>query len=79
MNDNVTNLISRLRLYNEWRRGSDDIKMPNPKEIGSDIDDACDMLEAMSDAIDRTLSDNAHLADGDNCTLIDLVRLTRDS
>jgi hypothetical protein len=37
-------LIDRLRYYNDWRRGAD-TEMPEPKQIGQDIDDAISLLE----------------------------------
>ena len=72
----VDQLVMRLRRYNEWRRGAE-FEQPCPVQIGADIDAAADMLETMAAAIVETLENNLHLADGDNCTLIDLVRLAR--
>lgn len=72
----VDPLVMRLRRYNEWRRGAD-FEQPEPARIGADIDAAADMLEAMAAAIVAALENNLYLADGDNCTLIDLVRLAR--
>lgn len=72
----VDPLVMRLRRYNEWRRGAE-FEQPCPVQIGADIDAAADMLETMAAAIVETLENNLHLADGDNCTLIDLVRLAR--
>jgi hypothetical protein len=34
-------------------------------------------LLAMSSAIEATLDKNMHLADGDNCSLIDIARVAR--
>lgn len=34
--------------------------------------DACDEISRLRNAIKETLEENAHLADGDNCTLIKL-------
>jgi len=70
----IAPLVKRLRRYNEWRRGAD-FAQPSPSEIGTDIDAAADLLEKMAQAIIDTLDNNLHLADGDDCTLIDLVRL----
>jgi len=72
----VAPLIARLRFYNEWRRGGE-MEQPSPTSLGVDLDDAAALLEAMAAAIAATLEDNLHLADGDDCTLIDLVRLAR--
>jgi hypothetical protein len=66
----------RLRRFNEWRRGAE-LEQPEPAQIGADIDEAAAMLESMSRAIVDALENNLHLADGDECTLIDLVRLAR--
>lgn len=72
----VSDLVGRLRRFNDWRRGAE-IKQPQPKEIGEDLEEAADRLEAMAGAIVAALENNLHLADGDNCTLIDLVRVAR--
>jgi len=72
----VAALITRLRRYNEWRRGAE-FEQPEPAQIGADIDEAAVMLESMAGAIVATLENNLHLADGDDCTLIDLVRVAR--
>lgn len=72
----VDPLVTRLRQYNEWRRGAE-FEQPEPAQIGADIDEAAEMLEAMSRAIVDVLENNRHLADGDDCTLIDLVRMAR--
>ena len=72
----VDQLVMRLRRLNEWRRGGD-VEQPDPHEVGSDLDNAADMLERMAAAIVETLESNLHLADGDNCTLIGLVRIAR--
>jgi hypothetical protein len=72
----VDPLVMRLRRYNEWRRGAE-FEQPEPAQIGADIDAAADMLESMSRAIIDALENNLHLADGDDCTMIDLVRLAR--
>lgn len=33
-----------LENYNKWRRGSDDVKMPKPEELGKVLDLAIKML-----------------------------------
>lgn len=71
----VEQLVLRLHQYNKWRRGDDSIEQPHPKQIGEDIDLSIELLEKMSDAIISTLNNNLHLADGDNCTLIELKKL----
>jgi len=72
----VDQLAARLRRYNEWRRGAE-FEHPEPAQIGADIDEAVALLESMAGAIVATLENNLHLADGDDCTLIDLVRVVR--
>lgn len=72
----VSSLVARLREFNDWRRGAE-IEQPAPAQIGADIDAAADMLETMSAAIVATLENNLHLADGDNCALIDIARVAR--
>lgn len=66
-------LVRRLRLYNEWRRGAE-IDQPSAHDVGKDIDAAADMLESMSEAIKKTVSENLHLADGESCTLRHLLK-----
>ena len=43
----------------------------------------CDCIQrrirTLEDAIRKTLDENGHLADGDNCTLIELKRVMRDT
>lgn len=43
----ASDLATRLRHYNEWRRGGE-LEQPHPKQIGHDIDAAICMLEAMA-------------------------------
>jgi hypothetical protein len=38
---NLSTLVENLRLYNAWRRGSEDIEQPHPKNIGEWIDSLC--------------------------------------
>lgn len=74
-----------LANYNSWRRGDETLEMPDPSEIGSTIDDAVNLLreydylerenQTLKTGIAKCLSENAHLADGDDCTLITLKRL----
>ena len=39
--------IKFLREYNQWRRGSEIIAQPSPKEIGKNIDYVCNELERL--------------------------------
>ena len=45
-NDDLNKLISRLRYFNEWRRGAE-YQQPNPTEIGNDIDMAILLLSKL--------------------------------
>lgn len=42
-----TDLIQRLEHFQAWRRGSDEIEMPAPAEIGKMIDEAIDAISAL--------------------------------
>ena len=42
-----TELYERLRHYNRWRRGDEEIPQPDPKELGELIDSAADRLEVL--------------------------------
>lgn len=37
LNEKATILIQRLKTYNEWRRGAE-IEMPDPKQLGEEIE-----------------------------------------
>ena len=39
-------LVIRLQVYNDWRRGAD-IEQPKPKEIGQDIDLAIEAIKQL--------------------------------
>jgi len=41
-------LIERLKAFNEWRRGSTEIEIPRPKQLGEDIDKTIELLEELS-------------------------------
>ena len=38
-------------------------------------DETLAYIKRLEDAIQKTIEENGHLADGDNCTLIHLVRI----
>lgn len=44
----IAQCAAYLRHFNEWRRGDERLNMPEPKEIGRQIDFACEVLEAMA-------------------------------
>jgi hypothetical protein len=51
MKEVIQALIARLAVFNEWRRFDGDGEspaMPNPKQIGEDIDAAIRILSAVS-------------------------------
>lgn len=72
-----------LTKYNLWRRGDENIKMPEPKELGLRIDQACKLIRDMQaqltttqQALDSLKEDNVSLEEslealknklGDNC------------
>jgi len=43
---NINSVIDDLTRYNAWRRGSDDIKQPDPTELGLLIEDSIEYLVA---------------------------------
>ena len=47
MTDTRDSVIAFLINFNKWRRGDEDIKQPDPKEIGENIDAAIKMLTAL--------------------------------
>ena len=74
--------VKLLRQFNEWRRWDGEMDeegpaMPHPKSIGFAIDMAIQLIEQHGEllaAIEQTLDENGHLADGENCTLIVLKK-----
>ena len=48
MNKSLPNLIAFLENYNAWRRGSYRHEQPVPEELGQCIDQAVEMLKAMT-------------------------------
>ena len=40
-------VAAKLRAFNEWRRGDEEIPQPDPREIGEAIDAAIEMIERM--------------------------------
>lgn len=45
INDELQDLVDRLKELNAWRRGAD-TEMPHPKVIGQDIDSAIKFIES---------------------------------
>lgn len=50
-----TEVAAKLRAFNEWRRGDEDIPQFDPREIGKVIEAAVEMIEAAEE--DRALCD----------------------
>lgn len=50
--EDLQELIERMKLYNDWRRGSDDIEQPEPKQLGLDIDVTIKVLEDRLNQVD---------------------------
>jgi hypothetical protein len=61
--NNQAIIISKLREYNQWRRGDDEIKQPDPFEIGAYIDDICDIAENLERQLDEAKEDVSTLQD----------------
>ena len=40
-------VAAKLRAFNDWRRGDEDIPQPDPRVIGEAIDAAIEMIERM--------------------------------
>ena len=45
---------------------------------GAILTELCRRIEVLETAIRKTLADNSHLADGDDCTLIDIKRVIEE-
>ena len=44
-----TEVATKLRVFNDWRRGElDDLSMPDPRVIGKAIDAAVEMIERLA-------------------------------
>jgi hypothetical protein len=58
-----------LRLYNEWRRGSDTLQMPSPEEIGRAIDKAIELLRDRDELLHLLATALPFIedAEGDDC------------
>lgn len=53
MNRNHISLtIEKIRLYNRWRRGDEEIPQPEPAEVGRLIDEVCDVVEEFREALE---------------------------
>lgn len=53
MSETITQ-SERLRQFNRWRRGEEDIPQPDPKELGELLDSVADRLEALESLRDAT-------------------------
>jgi len=45
--------IKKLRLYNKWRRGDEELPQPDPREIGLWIDEICNYAEEVGAKCDQ--------------------------
>jgi hypothetical protein len=45
--------IKKLRLYNKWRRGDEELPQPDPREIGIWIDEICNYAEEVGAKCDQ--------------------------
>lgn len=71
-------LIKRLAYANAWRRGAD-TKMPDPKQLGIDIDEAIEIIKrgdkiSQDDYMRFELLDRAHTL----CAMIDTLIIDHD-
>lgn len=48
------------------------------RQLGEKLKAAEERIAELEEAIIKTLNDNAHLADGDNCTLADLKKVINE-
>ena len=56
-------VATKLRAFNEWRRGDEDIPQFNPREIGEAVDAAVEMIERMGKmeaALQIAMRQNSH-------------------
>ena len=63
---NSIEVITKLREYNLWRRGDENIKQPAPFEIGCCIDEICEIaerLESERDAARQLLLEKGTISD----------------
>ncbi len=52
-----SSIIAKLREYNLWRRGSDQLAQPDPTEIGLYLDEVCDIAEKLERERDEARKD----------------------
>lgn len=63
------------RLIEQWRNcDPNDMARMSEAAVMYALQDAKDDILLLYGAIEKTLAENRHLADGDDCTLIDLKR-----
>ena len=77
-----TETAAKLRQFNDWRRGADDLPQPVPSEIGEAIDAAVEMIERMDAALESLLircddSDSAMYGTLSTSFVRDTVRIAR--
>lgn len=49
--EKLASLIGRLREFNEWRRDGEG-EMPDPRQVGIDLDMAVGLLEILADELE---------------------------
>ena len=81
-------VAAKLRAFNEWRRGDEDIPQPDPRVIGEAIDAAVEMIDrleaaeksdAESIAMRRKARDERDALRAENAGLVDDMNLLRDN
>ena len=75
-------VAAKLRAFNEWRRGDEDIPQPDPRVIGEAIDAAVEMIERLDEAMESLLircddSDSAMYGTLSTSFVRDTVRIAR--
>lgn len=53
MKDEVRRTIEKLRSYNKWRRGDEELPQPDPREIGIWIEEICNYAEEVGAKCDQ--------------------------
>lgn len=77
-----TEVAAKLRVFNDWRRGDEDIPQFDPCQIGEAIDAAVEMIERMDGALESLLircddSDSAMYGTLSTSFVRDTIRIAR--
>jgi cell division septum initiation protein DivIVA len=58
----MSEIAAKLREYNRWRRGDEEIAQPDPGEIGRLLDAVCEMVEQLERERDMAEDERIDLA-----------------